>query len=221
MRWLAWIAIGAMHAACSSNSSTPDAHMPDAAIGGLVVELVAKNGVPQTTSDGVDINYVQLGAKMIRVIGDAAPGDVRTTRTAIEFEWMDTPAGPTVPIPHLFEQAPPGMYSTLDLRVGDSEKSDAALLIRGRVSRGGNVVPFEVQSLAADIPVAVSIAMALPPRALATLSIELDVASLIEDVDWNAIPLTGEGRVFLGDGDPQMSKVISELDGAFREYKRP
>jgi hypothetical protein len=221
MRWLAWIAIGAMHAACSSSSSTPDAQMTDAAIGGLVVELVAKNGVPQTTSDGVDINYVLFGAKTMRVIGDAAPGDLRTTRTAIEFEWMDTPAGPTVPIPHLFEQAPPGMYSTLDLRVGDSEKSDAAILIRGRVSRGGNVLPFEVQSLAADLPVAVSISMVLPPRALATLTIELDVAELLEDIDWDAVPLTGEGRVFLGDGDPQMSKVTSEIAGALREYKRP
>lgn len=221
MRWLAWIAIGAMHAACSSTTAMPDAQSLDAAPGGLVIELVAKGGVPQTTADNVDINYVLFGTKTLRLIGDAAPGDLRTTRTDVQFEWRVEPNGPVVPVPQLFGMAPPGMYSTLDLRVGDTEKTAAALLVRGRVSRGGNFVPFEIQSVAADVPVGVSVSMALPPRTLATLTIELDVAKLVDDVDWDAVPLTGEGNLFIGDGTPQMSAVTSEIAGAFREYKRP
>lgn len=194
--------------------------MLDAAPGGLVVELVAKGGVPQTTDDGVAIERVLVGAKLMRVLGDAAPGDVRTTRTGIDFEWKVTSTGPTVPIAHLFELAPPGMYSTLELRVGDDDETEAAFIMGGRVSRNGNVVPFEIKTLSADLPITVPITLTLPPRMQQTLTIQLDTPSLVEDVDWDAVPLTGEGNLFIGDGDAQMAKVTTELANAFKEFKR-
>jgi hypothetical protein len=218
MRWLAWIAIGAMHAACSSNSSTPDAQMSDAAISGLVLDFVAKNGVPQTLEGDVVVERVVLGITMLRAIGDAAPGDLRTTRTEDklgDFDWRDGLS----PIPHLFEEAPPGMYSTVELRIAKSMRADAAVDIFGRVPRAGNLVPFEIKAVAPNVSISVDVNKVLPPRGLETITIQLDVESLVEDIDWSAVPLTGDGRLFVGDGDPEMSKMTSQITGAFKESR--
>lgn len=216
MRWLAWIAIGAMHAACSNSSTPPDTQMADAAIGGLVLDFAAKNGVPQTLEGDVVIERVVLGITVLRAIGDAAPGDLRTTRTEDklgDFEWSNGLS----PIPHLFEEAPPGMYSTVELRVARSVRANAAVDIFGRVPRAGTVVPFEIKAVAPNVSVSVDVNKVLPPRRLETITIQLDVESLVEDIDWAAVPLTGEGRLFIGDGDPEMSKVTSQIKGAFKE----
>jgi len=170
-------------------------------------------------TSNVEISYVLISVKTLRAIGDAAPGDVRTTRTDPDLDpmvWQASPTGPLVPVPHLFPQAPPGVYSTIELRIDDSSLSAAAFDITGRVTRGGNLVPFEIQSRMTELSVEIAVMTVLPPRELATASISVDVAELIEDVDWDSVPLTGEGRLFIGDGDPNMADVISELATAFK-----
>lgn len=201
----------------------PDAQVHDAARGGLVIELVAKNGVPQTIEGDVMIETVTVGVTMLRAIGDAAPGDMRTTRTDSDdrpvppFDWKDN----LNPAPLLFEDAPPGMYSTLELRIADSLRAPAAVIITGRAPRGGNLVPFEIKALAATVSASVDVNTLLPPRGMETMTIQLDVGSLVDDIDWDLIPLSGEGRLFIGDGDPQMSKMTSQIAGAFKESRRP
>lgn len=211
MRRLACIAIGAMHAACSSSSATPDAMTADARPGGLTIELLASGGVPQTSSSGVVIERVTLGVRNLRAIGDAAPGDLRTTRTDLEFDWHDNQTA----VPYLLPMAPPGVYSTIDLQIADSATLPAALVVAGRVARGGDLVPFEIRSLTADIPIQVAVHAELPPRAIVVTSIEVDVASFVADIDWDALPLTGEGRLAIADGDPDMTTVISHVATAF------
>jgi hypothetical protein len=113
------------------------------------------------------------------------------------------------------------MYSKVELRIADSIHADAAVDISGRVPRGGNVVPFQIKTLVAAVPISIDVNVVLPPRGTETVTIEVDVADLIEDIDWGTVPLTGDGRLFIGDGDPQMSKMTTKIDDVFREYKRP
>jgi hypothetical protein len=77
-------------------------------------------------------------------------------------------------------------------------------------------VKFEIKNTTADVSVAIPINTDLAPRELDTTSIEVDVASLISGIDWDAVPLTGEGNLFIGDGDPQMAGVVAKLATAFR-----
>jgi hypothetical protein len=211
------LAVGiVMHAACSSGASTPDAIPADAMLGGLTIELVAKNGVPQMPATDVQITTVTIGAVTVRAIGDAAPGDVRTTRSGYKFDFRDN----LMPVPITFVEAPTGLYSMLELRVArvtspPAQASDACN-IQGRVIRAGDSVPFEIKNTTADTAIAIAINTDLAPRELDTASIEVDVAALIADVDWNAVPLSGEGRLFVGDGDPQMATVVTKLSTAFR-----
>ena len=202
-----------MHVACSDTAATPDALVHDAALGGLTIELVAKGGVPQMPTADVEITKVVLGATQIRAIGDAAPGDMRTTRPSYEFEWRDN----LMPIPFTFRNAPPGLYSTVELRVSDSEDSSSAISVLGRARRAGDLVPFEITSLAASVPITVAVDTVLPPREIAVATIEVDVAMLIAAIDWDGVPLTGDGRLYVTDGDAPMASVVAALGSAFTE----
>lgn len=192
----------------------PDATVADASTGGLIIELVATGGVPQIPEQGVEITLAVLGVQTIRAIGDAAPGDVRTTRTNLkDHEWSEN----TVPIPQLFPLAPPGVYSTIELRVADSSVSSAAIIIGGRVTRGGNVVPFEIQSTSTDVAIEVNVNTVLAPRQLATTTVAVDFGKVIGDIDWATVPLTTDGRLFIGDGDADMASVVANLKIAFAQ----
>lgn len=165
----------------------------------------------------IAITTVTFGVKVLRAIGDAAPGDMRTTRTDDEAENnidLDFRDG-YVPIPQLFRDAPPGVYSTVELRVADSRTALSAIEVTGRASRGGNLVPFQIKSAASIIPISVAVNTELMPRMLATATIQLDVAHLVKDIDWDAVPLTGEGTLLVGDGDAEMASVVSNVATAF------
>jgi hypothetical protein len=122
-----------------------------------------------------------------------------------------------MPIPLLFRDAPPGVYSELDLHVVKSVESADALNITGRALHNGTLVPFEIDSNDIEVPVSVTITAQLAPRTITTLTIEVDVASLVDDVDWDAVPLTTDGKLFIGDADAQMSNVVPNLTGAFKQ----
>jgi hypothetical protein len=141
---------------------------------------------------------------------------MRTTRTDaapnnIDLDFHDG----FVPIPQLFPEAPPGVYSSVEIRVGDSRLASAAIDVLGRAARGGNLIPFEIKSELLDVPISVVVNTELLPRVIATTTIELDVERLVKDIDWDDVALTGEGVLFIGDGDPEMSSVLSNVATAF------
>ncbi len=161
----------------------------------------------------VEVTKVVLGAATIRAIGDAAPGDLRTTRTDYQFEWRDN----LMPIPVLLPQAPPGVYSEVELRIAPSAASADAVNIIGRANRGGTLVPFEIDNNTSTIPISVTVHTELAPRQIAVTSIEVDVAALVDSIDWSAVPLTTDGRLYITDGDPAMASVVASLGTAFRQ----
>ena len=189
----------------------PDARPAEAGLDGLTIELVAKGGVPQMPSADVELTRVVIGATAIRAIGDAAPGDMRTTRDAYIFEWRDNLS----PIPFLFGEAPPGLYSSVELRINDSRVSTEAIGIIGRARRAGNLVPFEISNRSADIPIEVSINTVLDPRKIAVVTIEVDVPALVAAIDWASVPLTADGKLEIRDGDAQMDSVVAAAANAF------
>jgi len=161
----------------------------------------------------VEITKVTIGATTIRAIGDAAPGDVRTTRDKYQFEWRDNLS----PIPLIFTSAPPGLYSRVDFQVNDSAVSADAINIIGHARRGGMLLPFEIDNNNSEIPIDVGINTVLAPREVAMTTIELDVADLVDDIDWTTVTVTGDGRLYITDGDPAMTNIVSNLATAFTQ----
>lgn len=155
----------------------------------------------------VEIEVVKIHATQLRVIGDSAPGDMRTTRTDKDFLWRDLQGS----VPQKFDKAPPGVYSEVELQLGGED----AVLVTGRAARAGNLFPFEIRSKA-SIPVNIAVNTELVAREFATSTIEVDVAAFIEDVNWDAVPLTTDERLFIGDGDPEMTSVVANVRTAFK-----
>ena len=161
----------------------------------------------------VEIELARIHTSKIRILGDSAPGDMRTTRTddtparCCNFIWQESLGA----VPQLFPSAPPGVYSELDLDLG----GELALVVTGRASRGGTLFPFEVRS-DADIPVNIPVNIELIAREFATAKIEVDVAAFIKDVDWDTVSPTPDGRLFIGDGDPGMATVVPNVATAFK-----
>src|SRR4029079_15907615 len=96
---------------------------PDAGEGaaGLVLEF---HGMPMLTASlGGDFNAeleeVRIVLENVRAVGDAAPGDERTTRDELRLDWYgasDDDGGDPAnnePVLVTFDQAPPGLYSNI------------------------------------------------------------------------------------------------------------
>ncbi|HLL20889.1 MAG TPA: hypothetical protein VK427_02110 [Kofleriaceae bacterium] len=213
VRTLACIVVAGMHAACSSSPSLPDAIDIDASIGGLTIELVALGGVPQMAAPTVEILSVTIGMKSLRAIGDSAPGDLSTTRLDRELVWSET----RTPIPQLFPHAPPGLYSRVEIRIADWPAASAAIGVTGRAVRAGTLVPFEIKGESIDVPIDVVVNTQLQPREFVISTIQVDVAALVRDIDWNTVPLTGDGKIVIGDGDPALAGVVSRLPMMFAQ----
>lgn len=155
----------------------------------------------------VELRVVSLHMSTIRVLGDSAPGDMRTTRTDAEFIWQESLGA----VPQLFKLAPPGVYSEVELDLG----GERAIHATGYAVRGGNLLPFEIQSNG-ELSVNIAVNTLLAGREFATTKIEVDVASFIEDIDWDAVPITTDGRLFIGDGDSAMPGVLAKVPPAFK-----
>jgi hypothetical protein len=89
--------------------STP-ADSGDGGLSGIELQWSsAPSGWPSTV-DGVTLERARFLMSSLRVVGDAGPGDPRTTQSAMElgFAWPSTDQRPTT---ITFDAAPTGLYS--------------------------------------------------------------------------------------------------------------
>lgn len=190
---------------------------PDAtpATGGLIFAWRTRPALPTRLEDDLEVNEASFELRDVRALGDSAPGDGRTSRSAIELTW----SGTTRPPPLTFDQAPPGVYSRLELRLGGDGE---AYWLRGRVEQEEedgedeeHWVTWEVRDDAA-LTINVPLDVALAVGATATVAIEIDAGDLVHDIDWSRVPLRGGVRILDG-ADPQIAAVRTRLiSGTFR-----
>lgn len=193
----------------------PDATAPadDASpgSGGLVFRWKLDKGLPVEAGSSVTIDSIELRLRDVRALGDAAPGDARTTRDALELTWKP----PEAPEPLAFRSAPPGLYSELQGRLA-GDGGGFAFRIRGTAPwRDGELHAFEVEDEGAT---AFSVALSnveLKAGAEKGLDIELRT-DFLGDVDWSALDLD-QGVIELETGDPQMPSVRAALVEALRQ----
>ena len=77
---------------------------------------------PGEVEDDLRIDDVRLELRQLRVVGDAAPDDPRTSRDDLRLEWKD---GAPAPAPLRFDTAPLGMYCSRSARAMGSGRSCA------------------------------------------------------------------------------------------------
>lgn len=228
--WIALVAL--LGAACSvSSGSRTDAggpdpgedgggSNPDAAVGsaGLVLEL---RGVPALNAElGGDfspvLKEVRIVLENVRAVGDAAPGDERTSRDELQLEWKgegDDDGGEepdNEPVIVTFDQAPPGLYSNVFAEV-------KSFRLRGEVEpvaeteRDFEITDEPSTELAISIPLGGVVLEAGESRRVV---IDVSCGAAVLDVPWDQV-VEQDGKLVVGAGSPYIGAVHDAMRAAF------
>lgn len=177
----------------------------------LSIAWKAKPGAwPGEISKGVKIEEAQFSFDNLRVIGDAGPGDPRTTESSFDLKW-DTS---TSPDPIDFENAPIGLYSQLSFQIAGRDLSKDSYDIRGTAMVDGDEMDFRIQDKL-PMPIALQIDEMLMPGTTATVELEIDFVHALESIDYEALD-TDNGHLELDESDPQIVAFRKKLIESFK-----
>jgi len=191
---------------------------PDAPPGaaGLVLEF---RGVPSLTANlggdfGAELERVQIDLENVRAVGDAAPGDERTTRDSLRLEWWggddDGEEAPNNdPVLVTFSQAPPGLYSNVyaelkHYRLEGHVETDAE-----RDFRIDDEPPGE---FALAIPLG---GVTLEAGDVRQVVIDVSCGAAVLAAPWDEITPDGEGDLRLDKDSSQIGGIRDTMNGAF------
>jgi hypothetical protein len=166
------------------NGDDGGADATDPQEGGLVFRFVAPD-IGQTTSD-LTVSQLRLSLRDVRALGDAAPGDERTTLDRRELELHDQE------MPEIrFDQAPPGRYSSFEFEIDRALDGESSWSMEGVVHFDDADWSFSVEdeeSRAISLPLQ---DVTLAAGETATITVEIDVIAICSDVDWPSLPREG------------------------------
>ena len=227
--------VALMAAACSAETATrPDGGSdpgqdgggagPDAPVGsaGLVLEFRGVPALPASLGGDYDpeLEEVRLDLEDVRAVGDAAPGDERTSRDELRLEWQGGDSGgeggggegANDPVVVTFEQAPPGLYSNVfaDLVAYQLEGS---VVVEGD---GGGDRDFEIED-SPSTGIAISIPLGgvtLEAGETRRVIIEVSCAAAVVDTPWDQVE-EDEGELVVDGGSPEIDAVRGAMAGAF------
>jgi hypothetical protein len=201
------VVIAGLLTGCGDDTTSPGT---DAAVGGGLVVAWSSMPVewPGELGDGTKLERATFAFDRLRVVGDAAPGDPRTTASSFTVEW-DAEDEPTA---LAFPEAPGGVYSQLSLLI-DGGVAGPSIELRGITKLAGEDVTFRISD---DSPVAftLGIATTLAPPRVETLGVHIDFAAVIAVLDFATFRVES-GGIELSTGDPQMPTFRSKLVESF------
>jgi hypothetical protein len=205
MRAAAWAVAWSLCACGPGDPATPDGPV---GAGGLVVQWESTPASwPAQLGDGVVLDRASFAVDNLRVIGDAGPGDPRTTASNLDVRWDSNtqPAAITLP------EAPSGLYSQLSLLI-DGQLTERSYELRGEAMIGDSSVDLRIRD---DDPLAFThvIDQTLAPGGGVTITVRVKFAHALDALDLPA--LVEDGRIDLQTGDPAMVLFRAKLIESF------
>src|SRR5664279_1045660 len=147
--------LGVIAACHGSDPSAPDGSMLDGNGSGSdhglsITWATSPSSIPGAVGgeDG-SITTMKFRVLNLRVVGDAGPGDDRTSVNSIELDW----AASTKPSPVTFADAPSGLYSHVIL-VADGNLINYSYELAGTTKLDGNTMPYQIHD---RTPLAISL----------------------------------------------------------------
>ena len=190
---------------------------------GLIVKWSASPAtIPGDVENGLTIHRARFALDNLRVVGDAGPGDPRTTTSLVALNWecasggTGTTCSETVaPADMTFDDAPPGLYSQVALKFDGSGFSGApeSIDIRGEVDIAGTIWEYRIEG---DNPLTfnVDVDKMVNPGEQATIMLRINFQHALDSIDWANMD-TSDGRKELETGDSQMSTFRAKLIESF------
>jgi hypothetical protein len=202
--------VAALASACHSDDTTT----PDSDIGGdagLTVRWSSRPlEWPADLGSTIVLDDARFELDSLRVIGDAGPGDPRTTKDAFEVRWR-TAEDPPEDIK--FDSAPTGLYSQIALQIDGNVVEDSYEL-RGTVIVNNNLEDFVIED-ANPLPINLSIDKSLSAGSTATIDIEIDFAHALSAVDFTTLNKS-DGKLQLDESDAGIVELRKKLVESFK-----
>ena len=196
--------------ACHSDDTTsPDGH--EDGEGGLKVKWSSRPGdVPVSLGSNVTLTSARFALDSLREIGDAGPGDLRTTEESIDLSWE---MGQDPPQDVEFSEAPSGLYSQISLQI-DGHVTQDSYTFHGTAIVNSNLENFEISD---NNPLAVMLAIdkSVSPGTTSTIDIEIDFEHAISVVDFSSLNKS-DGELQLSEGDPGIVEFRKKLIESFK-----
>jgi hypothetical protein len=192
----------------------------DAAAGsaGLVLEF---RGVPALNADlggtwDAQLEEVLLDLEDVRAVGDAAPGDERTSRAELRLEWWgesddDGGGDPrNEPVVVTFDQAPPGLYSNVFAELKDY-RLQGTVVVPEIGERDFEIDDQPSSGLAISIPLG---GVTLEAGETRRVVIEVSCAAAVVDTPWDQVE-EDEGDLVVEADDEEIDAIRAAMQVGF------
>lgn len=192
---------GSLVACGGSTTAGPDGATPDgggsAGAAGLHVAFTSDpTPIPSQPDNGFSLDTVIFKFDNLKVIGDAGPGDPRTTANDFEVKWDAN----TTPPPVDFADAPTGLYSKVSFQI-DGHLIDDSYIFKGHIAVSGTTYPFEVEDRN-TLSLSLDCDRMLDAGGNDTIKVKFAFKDALESVDWANVH-NHDGTLELDDTDPQ------------------
>lgn len=143
--------------------------------------------IPGDAGSNVIISRLLFRVATLRIIGDAGPGDTRTSVDAIKVEWSQGMTPQAVG----FADAPTGLYSRIIL-LADGNLIDYSYEIAGTVKLDNVVTPFMIHDRS---PLAISLdtTATLDPGQATALTVTVRITQALQALDFHQLTRVGDG----------------------------
>jgi hypothetical protein len=187
----------------------PDAFMPQSL--GIFVGWHADPALPGTLDDHLTVTDATFHIAAFEVIGDAGPGDSRTTRLKYSVAW--DPSG--TPTQETFPDAPVGLYSKITVDMAGSNFGDFSYQIQGTYRDSGIVKPFWLIDYA-RLGATIDCQQALAAGSSVTIPISFLVADALSGLDFRRLTSINGVLMFVGPLDPQLVAFHDRMAASFK-----
>ncbi len=161
--------------------------------------------IPGDAGSNVTISRLLFRVANLRVIGDAGPGDTRTSVDAIQLGWSQGVTPDAVG----FADAPTGLYSRIIL-LADGNLADYSWEIGGSVKLDNVATAFAIHDRS---PLAISLdtSATLDPGQATALTVTVRIDQALQSLDFHQLAHTGDGGLALDTFDDAMSDFREKM----------
>jgi len=205
-----FLLVGGIAACHTSDPAMPDSGMQTGDGSnlheGLEVRWSAQ--LPGSVSSDITVSSLLFRIASLRVIGDAGPGDNRTSADSLDVQWS-VDGGPQ---PITFADAPTGLYSHVAF-LADGNLVDYSYEIKGTTKVNGDITPFSIHDRS-PLPVSIDTSATLEPNQVTSIALVVRLDQALQSVDWGHLNNSG-GTLTLDTFDSGMNdfrgKMINDV----------
>lgn len=199
---------GLLIACHTSDPGTPDAPNGSGASGLHVTFATDPTIPPGAVENWLTLTDATFAFDNLRVIGDAGPGDPRTTASGFTVHWDASSA----PAPIDFTDAPSGLYSKVSFQI-DGHLITNSYHLKGQVNINGTWLPFNIEDSLA-LSLSLDINRTLAPGGTETIGLLVKFHDALTGIDFSALP-TDDGALQLETTNSQMAAFRDKLTQGF------